>query len=131
MPTNNAADFTTAASTAASSSSSSSAVLPTSEDYRALLLDLLLYRRETLEPVLVALRKEREELEVKLAELEAHVRELREIRDNLRRFAEQQADEEARKLHRVIGTSAASARESKDGDVTPHGATTDDDEIVL
>lgn len=75
---------------------------PSAEDYRALLLDLLLYRRETLEPVLEALRTERAEVERQMRLLDAQVRELGSIRDELRELAEAALEEEQAQLHRLL-----------------------------
>lgn len=113
---------------------SSSPSPPTSEDYRALLLDLLLYRRETLSPLLTALQQERAELEAKMTLLEAHVKELREIRDELRCLAEGKLDEEHRKLHAAVFAAPANAKGANTRSAaTPpgHAESPDDDEIVL
>lgn len=105
--------------------------LPTSEDYRALLLDLLLYRKETLEPLLIALRRERAELDVKMAQLEAHVRELRGIREELRRFAETKADEERKKLHDAVMKTAKPPQPGLENQEPSRKQGLDSDEIVL
>jgi chromosome segregation ATPase len=112
---------------------SSTATTPTAEEYRALLLDLLLYRRETLEPVLAALRREREELETKMAQLETLVRELRHIREELRAFSEKKADEETQKLHTAITTAVAPPPRADEDGVSPPPMTrsSEADEIVL
>ncbi|KAK7198323.1 hypothetical protein NESM_000790200 [Novymonas esmeraldas] len=82
---------------------------PTAEDYRALLLDLLLYRRETVTPVVEALRRERELLETDMRHLDAHVRELSRIRDELRQLSEAALDAERRRLHRTIAVPGISS----------------------
>ncbi|CBZ23242.1 conserved hypothetical protein [Leishmania mexicana MHOM/GT/2001/U1103] len=85
-----------------SGASTTAPVAPTSEDYRALLLDLLLYRRETLTPVVEALRLERDEVEKRMEQLDTHVRELTSIRDELRQLAETMLDAERTRLHNFV-----------------------------
>ncbi|CAJ1985851.1 hypothetical protein conserved [Leishmania donovani] len=92
----------TDASKTTSAASTTAPAAPTSEDYRALLLDLLLYRRETLTPVVEALRLERDEVEKKMQQLDTHVRELSSIRDELRQLAEAVLDAERTRLHDVV-----------------------------
>lgn len=105
---------------------------PTSEDYRALLLDLLLYRQETVAPVLKALQREREELEAQLTQLEAHVRELRQIRDELRLLAEQKVEEEHRTLYAsVVDAASLPGRTSAKRRPEPEAQGTATDEVVL
>lgn len=75
---------------------------PSALDYRALLLELLLYRKETLEPVLAALRAEREALHQQQNELNSKIKELAGIRDEIREeLSRCQAHDEA-VLRRVI-----------------------------
>lgn len=57
---------------------------PTAADYRALIVDLLLYRQETLLPVVEALAREREAMEVKLEEMQIAVTRLERVRDEIR-----------------------------------------------
>lgn len=85
-----------------SATSTAAPVAPTSEDYRALLLDLLLYRRETLTPVMEALRLERDEVETKMQQLDTHVRELSSIRNELRQLAEAMLDAERTRLRDFV-----------------------------
>ncbi|CAM39136.1 hypothetical protein LBRM_25_1370 [Leishmania braziliensis MHOM/BR/75/M2904] len=80
------------ANNTASATSTNAPVAPTSEDYRALLLDLLLYRRETLAPVIKALHRERNEVEKKMQQLDTPVRELHFIPDELRQLSEVMLD---------------------------------------
>ncbi|CAJ1016116.1 hypothetical protein, conserved [Leishmania lindenbergi] len=101
------------ANNTASATSTTAPVAPTSEDYRALLLDLLLYRRETLAPVVEALRRERDEVERKMQQLDTHVRELSFIRDELRQLSEVMLNGERTRLHDVVmGHRISSAAES-------------------
>lgn len=95
------------------------------------MLDLLLYRKETLEPLLIALRRERAELDVKMAQLETHVRELRGIREELRRFAETKADEERKKLHDAVMKAAKPPQPGLENQEPSQKQGSDSDEIVL
>ncbi|GET85612.1 hypothetical protein, conserved [Leishmania tarentolae] len=115
----------------AEEASTSAPVAPTSEDYRALLLDLLLYRHETLAPVVEALRLERDEVEKKMQQLNTHVRELSSIRDELRELAETMLDVERTSLHNfVVEPSSPSAVESPTG-AQVAGGSEEVEEIVL
>ncbi|KPI84651.1 hypothetical protein ABL78_6292 [Leptomonas seymouri] len=113
-----------------SSSSAEPPTPPTTEDYRALLLDLLLYRQETVGPLLTALKREREELEVKMAQLETHIRSLRQIRDELRVISEVKIDRENRQLHEAIMAAGGALRT---GDEVPSSLSqqANVDEVVL
>ncbi|KPA73171.1 putative mitochondrial hypothetical protein [Leptomonas pyrrhocoris] len=115
---------------ASSSSPATSPTPPLTEDYRALLLDLLLYRQETVGPLLTALRREREELEAKMTQLEAHIRELRQVRDELRLLSEKEIGRENRQLHGAIMKAVAPPRA---GDEAPLSSSrqASPDEIVL
>lgn len=56
----------------------------TEEDYRALIRDLLLYRVETLEPILRALQSERQTLDTNLKKLDRMVESFARIRESIR-----------------------------------------------
>lgn len=60
----------------------------TAQDYRALILDLLLYRRESLEPVVRALQKERLLLEAQMQRLNTQVGQLVSLREEIRHMVE-------------------------------------------
>eukprot|EP00796_Vickermania_ingenoplastis_P010664 gene10664-7409_t len=74
--------------TGSSSVAMPDALIPTEEDYRALVLDLMLYRKETVQPVLDALRQERIALDRQIKDFDAKVRELSNVRDEIRHMLE-------------------------------------------
>ncbi|KAG5511612.1 hypothetical protein JKF63_07208 [Porcisia hertigi] len=116
----------------ASGTSATASAAPTSEDYRALLLDLLLYRRETLAPVVEALSREREEVEQKMQQLDTHVRELSSIRDELRKLSEAMLEAEQRRLHDIVMDHGnSSVLESTRGGTQARGNIEEVEEIVL
>lgn len=75
---------------------------PPPEAYRALLHDLLLYRRETLVPVVAALQKERKLLDKRLEELDEKVEQLSQIREEIRSLVTQHKLEEQVELQKVL-----------------------------
>lgn len=75
---------------------------PTKEDYRALLLDLLLYRSDTLQPICEALKAERIQLESLKANLDSQVNRLAEIRDEIRTMLEMARAEDAAELKEAL-----------------------------
>ncbi|KAG5507829.1 hypothetical protein JIQ42_07119 [Leishmania sp. Namibia] len=115
----------------ASTTPTPAAVAPTSEDYRALLLDLLLYRRETLAPVVEALRRERDEVEKKMQHLDTHVRELSSIRDELRQLAEEMRSAEHARLHSLVVERSKSSAAENTKAAEAAAKREDDEEIVL
>ncbi|KAG5487783.1 hypothetical protein LSCM4_07461 [Leishmania orientalis] len=115
----------------ASTTPTTAAVAPTSEDYRALLLDLLLYRRETLAPVVEALRRERDEVEKKMQHLDTHVRELSSIRDELRQLAEEMRSAEQARLHSLVMERSKSSAAENAKAAEAAAESRDDEEIVL
>lgn len=70
------------------SSSTKCSLLPTEEDYRALLLNLLLLRKETLNPILEVIQEERRALTAKIITLDAKVKELELVRQDIRKLLE-------------------------------------------
>lgn len=80
---------------------------PTEDDYKALLYDLLLYRRESLQPILLALRKERELLEIKMLNFSKKVEEFSRIREEMRLLLEDCKALDDANLQRVLDTLAA------------------------
>lgn len=76
--------------------------VPKAEDYRALILDLLLYRHETLVPVLAALRKERVELEQQLSCLDQKLKNFMCAREELLEWSIKQLKSERLVLLRHI-----------------------------
>ncbi|KAG5487446.1 hypothetical protein LSCM1_07399 [Leishmania martiniquensis] len=116
---------------AASAMSTTAAAAPTSEDYRALLLDLLLYRRETLSPVVEALRRERDEVEKKMQQLDTHVRELASIRDELRQVAEEMRGAEHSRLHNLVTERSKYSVVNSTKAAQVAAASGEDEEIVL
>lgn len=61
---------------------------PMEEDYRALLLDLVLLRRETLLPILSVIQEERQCLAAQLRLFEKNVEKLQQVRDEIRELLE-------------------------------------------
>lgn len=87
----------------------SALLAPTEEDYRALLLDLLLYRQDTLRPVLRALQQERERLASQAAELDAKVSGLVAVREEIRAILTEHQHSHARLIAAAVRDKAAAA----------------------
>ncbi|CCW66639.1 unnamed protein product, partial [Phytomonas sp. Hart1] len=79
--------------------------VPYKEDHHALLLDFILYRRETLLPVLRGFKKERCLLEKRLVDLDRKVKELCEVRESIRTMILEHEDIQQKNLLRVLETS--------------------------
>lgn len=75
---------------------------PSEEDYRALLLDLILYRKDSLMPVVHALQQEREVLQAQVREAHKKVHELAEIRDEIRSLLQSQKEEQLAQMSRLL-----------------------------
>lgn len=69
------------------------AMKPSEEDYRALILDLLLYRKESLEPLLHGIQKERKVISEKLEQLSNATMQLESVREDIRLLLETSQEE--------------------------------------
>lgn len=92
--------------------SSSRSLRPSEEDYRALLQDLLLYRQESLAPIVAAFRGERELLEKRLSQLDAKTQELHAVRRDLAQMLEE--GQQSMKAMQVALVAAAAAEISQE-----------------
>lgn len=70
------------------SSATKCSLVPNEEDYRALLLNLLLFRKETLNPILEVIQEERRALTVQITTLDTKVKELELVRQDIRKLLE-------------------------------------------
>ncbi|CCW63776.1 unnamed protein product [Phytomonas sp. EM1] len=78
---------------------------PHQEGHRALLLDLTLYRQETLLPILHALKKERCLLEKRMVEFEHKVKELWEVREKIKAMILQHESIQQQEMLRLFESS--------------------------
>ncbi|KEG13426.1 subtilisin-like serine peptidase [Trypanosoma grayi] len=75
---------------------------PTGQDYEALVVYLLLYRRESLEPVVSTLRKERSLLDESVKRMEERIADLYLVREEIREMLQESAAVQRRTLSEVI-----------------------------
>ncbi|RNF15529.1 subtilisin-like serine peptidase [Trypanosoma conorhini] len=82
---------------------------PTEAEYEALVANLLLYRRESLEPVLSALQKERALFEESVKQMETRVAELYAVREEIRKMLQDGAAAQRRALAEALPGDHAAA----------------------
>ncbi|ORC85469.1 subtilisin-like serine peptidase [Trypanosoma theileri] len=117
-----------------SSSSSSSSVhwSPTERDYEALVADLLLYRCESLEPVLDALRKERALFDESIRRMEERIADMYLLREEIREMLKEGAAEQHRTLTNALQSVSDCNIEKKEGKVaSPHDASEEDVDVEI
>ncbi|RNF06920.1 putative kinesin [Trypanosoma rangeli] len=99
--------------TAATHSPRSSLWSPTETEFEAFVANLMLYRRESLEPVLSALKKERALFEESVKQMETHVAELYAVRQEIRELLQEGAAVQRRALAEALRADVVSDESAK------------------
>ncbi|SCU64950.1 uncharacterized protein TEOVI_000765300 [Trypanosoma equiperdum] len=122
--------------------SSTSSWCPTTQDYEALIVDMLLYRQETVEAVVDALRKERLLLDESIKRMEEHIADVYLVREEIREMLQESAAVQKQMLSdalQLIGEKCKDVESAVDGgssgivpaEVTADNAENDDDGEII
>ncbi|KAH9601296.1 hypothetical protein LSM04_003060 [Trypanosoma melophagium] len=111
-------------------SSSSLHWSPAERDYEALVAELLLYRRESLEPVLDALRKERALFDESVRKMEERIADMYLLREEIREMLQEGAAAQHQTLTNALQTVSDCNMERKKGEVASPPETSEEDADV-
>ncbi|EKF30029.1 kinesin, putative [Trypanosoma cruzi marinkellei] len=104
---------------------------PNESDYEALVENLLLYRRESIEPVLNALKKERALFDESVKKLETRVAEMYAVREEIREMLQNGAAAQRQALSEALRAAADSDGLAKEENETSADTSEEDEEISI